>query len=163
MCIFVALLFRKLQLYFTLTNILTVICTILTGWLSYDLIVDFLVDKPTTTSQKQIDFHRGLFPDVFVCRTPAIDENMAQSFGYQPGYFWEGRSGGWFNGSFVGWNGHDGKQNFKDVLNKLFKARCHKLFCEWKATNMDRDNFFQGGAVHIHIFSPVHGKKNNFT
>ena len=132
MYIFVELLIRKFQFYFTLTNILTVICTILTGWLSYDLIVDFLVDKPTTTSQKQIDFHRGLFPDIFVCRTPAIDEKMAQAFGYQPGYFWEGRSGGWFNGSFVGWNGLDGKQNFKDVLNKLFKARCHKLLCgEW--------------------------------
>ena len=159
MCIFVALLFRKLQLYFTLTNILTVICTILTGWLSYDLFVDFLVDKPTTTSQKQIDFHRGLFPDIFVCRTPAIDEKMAQAFGYQPDYFWEGRSGGWFNGSFVGWNGLDGKQNFKDVLNKLFKARCHKLFCEWKATNMDRDNLFSGWGSAYSYFQSSPRKK----
>ena len=53
---------RKLREYSTLGNLSTLICTILTGLLSFDILADFLVRKPTSTSQKEINFDPSYLP-----------------------------------------------------------------------------------------------------
>ena len=116
-------LFRNFREYCTLANLLTLICTIPTGLLSFDIIADFLVRKPTSTLQKQIDFHPSYFPDVLICRHPSIDENVAHAYGYAQAYYWQGRSGDWYNGSFIGWNGINGTQNFTNVMDRILSVK----------------------------------------
>lgn len=55
MCTFLAHMVNKLKGFATLTNILTLACTIPTGLLTFDIVADFLIRKPTSTSQKQVD------------------------------------------------------------------------------------------------------------
>ena len=118
-----AVLFRRLREYSTLANLLTLICIIPMGLLSFDIIADFLVRKPTSTSQKQIDFDPSYFPDVLICRNPSIDENVANAYGYEPIYYWQGRTGNWNDGRFSGWNGVNGTQNFTKVMDKILSVK----------------------------------------
>ena len=52
---FLAHMLNKFKEFVTLTNILTLACTIPTGLLTFDIVADFLIRKPTSTSQKQVD------------------------------------------------------------------------------------------------------------
>ena len=118
-----ALALRKLREYSTLGNLLTLICTVPTGLLSFDILADFLVRKPTSTSQKQIDFHPSYFPDLLICGHPSIDENVAHAYGYEPAYFWQGRTGDWYDGRFIGWNGVNGTQNFTNIVDRVLSVK----------------------------------------
>ena len=52
---FLAHMLNKFKEFVTLTNILTLACTIPTGLLTFDIVADLLIRKPTSTSQKQVD------------------------------------------------------------------------------------------------------------
>ena len=123
MPVWLALVLRKLREYSTLGNLLTLICTVPTGLLSFDILADFLVRKPTSTSQKQIDFHPSYFPDLLICGHPSIDENVAHAYGYEPAYFWQGRTGDWYDGRFIGWNGVNGTQNFTNIVDRVLSVK----------------------------------------
>ena len=123
MRVYLGLLFEKLREYLTLANLLTLICTIPTGILSFDILADFLVHKPTSTSQKPIDFHPSYFPDLLICGHPSIDEGVAHEYGYEPAYYWQGRTGDWYNGRFIGWNGVNGTQNFTNIMDRLLSVK----------------------------------------
>ena len=68
-----------------------------------------------------IDFSH--YPDILVCRSPAIDENLAEMYGYPVAYYWQGRTGNWSSGRFVGWNGVSGTLNFTDITDIVGKTR----------------------------------------
>ena len=121
-----ALLLGKFREYSTLANLFALICTIPTGLLSFDILADFLVRKPTSTLQKQIDFHPRYFPDVLVCRHPAIHVNVAHAFGYEATNYWQGRTGNWYDGRFIGWNGVNGRQNFTNIIDRLLHVKTDK-------------------------------------
>jgi len=56
---------------------------------------------------------------------PAIDVNVAHEYGYEnEGYgYWQGRTGDWYDGRFIGWNGVNGTQNFTNIINKLLPVK----------------------------------------
>ena len=114
--------FNEISKFLTCGNILTVICMVPTGLLLYDIVADFLVRKPTAISQSQIDFNPRYFPDLLICRHPPIDKDVLKTFGYQPVFFWQGRTGEWYNGKFIGWNGLSGNQNITTIMDKAFSV-----------------------------------------
>ena len=98
-------------------------------WLSTDIIVDFLVTKPTTTSERQVKFQSSDFPDVLICVDPGIDSLSAKKYGYKSeAFYWQGRSGDWEDGKFIGWNGKDGKQTSSDVLEELLTVKSDERY-----------------------------------
>ena len=114
--------FNEISKFLTCGNLLTVICMVPTGLLLYDIVADFLVRKPTAISQNQIDFNPRYFPDLLICRHPPIDKDVLKTFGYQPVFFWQGRTGEWDNGKFIGWNGLDGNQDSTTILNEILSV-----------------------------------------
>ena len=112
---------RQVKEYCTLKHLFTTICIILTGCLLIEVLLNFAVIKPTSTSQEIVKFDAKAFPDIFVCVDPAIDESGTSRYGYHdPMSYWLGRDSDW-QGKFVGWNGMRGDENSskvrEDVLN----------------------------------------------
>ena len=113
----------------SLKNVLTLICSSLAAILSGEIIVDFLVTKPTTTSERQVNFQSSDFPDVLICVDPGIDSLSAKKYGYKSeAFYWQGRSGDWEDGKFIGWNGKDGKQTSSDVLEELLTVKSDERY-----------------------------------
>ena len=123
---FLVRVFWKIEALSTLTNVLTLICTVPTGFLAYDILADFLYRRTTSASLRQIDFHQKYFPDIYICRSPGINENLSHRYGYHPANFWQGRIGDWDDGRFVGWNGRDGTENFTELRDKLLTTEAVK-------------------------------------
>ena len=83
---------RQVKEYCTLKNLFTSICIILTGCLLIEVLFNFAVIKPTSTSQELVKFDAKAFPDIFVCVDPAIDESGTSRYGYHdPMSYWLGR------------------------------------------------------------------------
>ena len=57
---------------FTLSKLFTLICVILTTFLMLEVLLEFAVIKPTSTSEEQMEFNSMIFPDVVVCVDPAV-------------------------------------------------------------------------------------------
>ena len=43
-------------------------------------------------------------------------------------FYWQGRSGDWEDGKFIGWNGKDGKQTSSDVLEELLTVKSDERY-----------------------------------
>ena len=106
----------RLRELFTVTNFFTLICTSLTCFLLVQVVINFAVTQPTSTSEEWADLDLNTFPDVVVCVDPMFYKTDLESFGYQPRSYYRGGS---LNETFIGWNGQDGKHNSTHILNKI--------------------------------------------
>ena len=104
---------------FTVSNLFTLICTSLTCYLLAQVVIKFAITKPTSTSEELVELDLTTFPDVVVCLDPPFDLDALASFGYKPTDYFSGR----VDGSFVGWNGADGKYNSTHILNSVLAVK----------------------------------------
>ena len=111
---------NKLTGYFTLSKLFTLICVILTTFLMMEVVLEFAVIKPTSTSEEQMEFNSKIFPDVVVCVDPAVNKNRSGKYGYHSTHFYRGGSK---DGKFIGWNGIDGETNSSDILNDVLNLK----------------------------------------
>ena len=124
MSICLALFFGRIKDCCTLRNLLTLTCICLTVILSTEIVVDFLITRPTTTSTKLVNFQSSDFPDLLLCLDPGIKSSVARKYGYnEPAFYWQGRTGNWKSGEFVGWNGENGRQNFSEIFDKFLRVK----------------------------------------
>ena len=114
------MLINKLTGYFTLSKLFTLICVILTAFLMLEVVLEFAVIKPTSTSEEQVEFNSKIFPDIVVCVDPSISMNRSEKYGYHSTHFYRGGSKG---GKFIGWNGIDGETNSSDILNEVLNLK----------------------------------------
>ena len=89
----------------------------------------FVVTRNETLSGYRDCIH---YPDILVCRSPAIDENLAEMYGYPVAYYWQGRTGNWSSGRFVGWNGVSGTLNFTDITDIVGNTWDENMYQEKK-------------------------------
>ena len=99
-----------------LNKLLTLVCVILTTFLMVEVVLEFVVVKPTSTSEEQTEFDSKVFPDVVVCVDPAINKNRSEAYGYHPTGFYRGASK---EEKFIGWRGISGNNSSSDVLDDL--------------------------------------------
>ena len=72
--------------------------------LIYQLLLTYLVKKPTTTSEQKKDLELSDLPEVVVCLEPGLNSSSLEENGYHPTMYWRGVLQ--LNGEdFVGWNG----------------------------------------------------------
>ena len=121
------MLVNKLTGYFTLSKLFTFICVVLTTFLMLEVVLEFAVIKPTSTSEEQVEFDSKIFPDVVLCVDPAVNKNLSGKYGYHSTHFYRGGSK---DGKFVGWNGFDGVEtnidgetNSSDILNDVLSLK----------------------------------------
>ena len=114
----------------TLKNLFTGICTLLAGYLIGKAVYDFLVTKPTSTSHEVVNLDAKTFPYVVICGDPVIDQNSSKKYGYDdPSAYWGGRNGSWY-GSFIGWNGREGKDNSTEIRDQLLNVKAESGLLE---------------------------------
>ena len=101
-----------------LKNMFTVLCSILTMLLIYQLLLTYLVKKPTTTSEQKKDLELSDLPEVVVCLEPGLNSSALEQNGYHPTMYWRGVLQ--LEGQdFVGWNGgKDTNKTSRDILNE---------------------------------------------
>ena len=84
-------------------NISAVVCLAITLVLIFELLQEFMAEKPTTTAKLKEQLEITDLPDVVVCMNPGFDSETLKKYGYD-GYSYFMGTNGW---AFVGWNGHE--------------------------------------------------------
>ena len=112
---------KKMLRKFTLGNLSTLICTISTGLLSFDILADFLVRKPTSTSQKQINFDPSYFPSA---DTPQLMRMWhMHTVTSQPTTGKEELGTGMMEDLSGGKESSNGTQNFTNIIDRLLPVK----------------------------------------
>ena len=113
------MMFSRLRELFTITNFFTLICTSFTCYLLVQVVINFAITQPTSTSEEWAELDFNTFPDVVVCVDPLFYKTVLESFGYQSRSYYRGGS---LYETFIGWNGKDGKLNSTHILNKILSG-----------------------------------------
>ena len=117
--------FALLRKLFTITNIFTLVCTGLTGFLLIKVFINYSITRPTSTSLRFVELDRSTFPDIVVCLQPPFNKAALKEFGYTQTSYFRGVSN---KDVFIGWNGVEGKQNSTHILNSLMDGRLNDDF-----------------------------------
>ena len=126
----------NLKDFCSLKNLVIVICTFLTCFLTFTVVYKFVITRPTSSTQEHATFNFESFPDVLICAEPAINLTISTRYGYNtPWSYWLGRNSTWDAfGDFIGWNGAEGQggnnstQILEELLNVNLKGGYRKFF-----------------------------------
>ena len=101
----------------SLRKVFTLSCTLLTLLLVYQELINFLVTKPTTTSNEEKELQIRDLPEVVICLEPGLDSKAMEKYGYKSHFYYQGKADGQ---NFVGWNGRKGETNSsRDILEEV--------------------------------------------
>ena len=109
----------------TLSNLLTLLCTLFTVYLLYAEVKVFLVDRPTSTSFEHKELSPDDFPDITVCIKPAFKLDIAMKYGYQDNYYYRGSSDG---SRFIGWRGINSTTDSLEILEEILSIKTNQTF-----------------------------------
>ena len=116
----------NLKDFCSLKNLVIVICTFLTCFLTFTVVYKFVITRPTSSTQEHATFNFESFPDVLICVEPAINLTISTRYGYNtPWSYWLGRNSTWDAfGDFIGWNGAEGQggNNSTQILEELLNV-----------------------------------------
>ena len=130
-----------------LNKLLTLVSVILTTFLMVEVVLEFVVVKPTSTSEEQTEFDSKVFPDVVVCVDPAINKNRSGEYGYHPTGFYRGASK---EEKFIGWRGISGRNSSSDVLDDLLNLETKNGLLEpYGAYYKDKDGIVRKSSVQL--------------
>ena len=101
-----------------LKNMFTALCCTLTMYLICQLLLTYLVEKPTTTSEQKKDLELSDIPEVVVCLEPGLNSSSLEENGYHPTMYWRGVLQ--LDGEdFVGWSGGiGGNKSSHEILQE---------------------------------------------
>ena len=128
--------------YFTVRNFVTLICSLLTIYLTYQEMYTFLIIKPTGTAKEEKQLKTADLPEVVVCMDPPIDLNELRQYGYDSHYY----RGSIDGDKFVGWNGdeNENKSSF-DILEDVLVVNMD-FRSVLRSAKFRRENFEKVGA-----------------
>ena len=86
-------------------NIFIVLCSTITLFLLYQLLLSFAIEKPTTTTTIEKKLETTDLPDVVICMDPGYDNGTLNKYGYHSSAYYRGVLQPRASSPFVGWNG----------------------------------------------------------
>ena len=93
-----------MNMYSTFKNVFTVFCSIITLFMIYQLLVTFVVKKPTTSSEEEKELEITDLPVVAICLENGYNDVTLTKHGYHIGSYY--REALQPNSShFIGWSG----------------------------------------------------------
>ena len=101
-------------MYKTLKNLFTVVCLAVTLTLILELLVTFLVEKPTTTTKLEKELEITDLPNVVACLDTGFNNERLKKYGYNINTDWEGVR--LPDLKFIGWNGDKKNRPSKESL-----------------------------------------------
>ena len=70
--------------YCSFKKVFTCVCVLLTSFLIFEELFNFLVTKPTTTSTEEKELEVSDLPEVVICVKPGFDHEVLKKYGYDP-------------------------------------------------------------------------------
>ena len=70
----------------TFKNVFTLLCSLITLLLIYNLVITFTVEKPTTSANEEKQLEKSDLPEVAVCLEPGYNNVTLEKFGYHISY-----------------------------------------------------------------------------
>ena len=115
-----------------LKNMFTALCCTLTMYLICQLLLTYLVEKPTTTSEQKKDLELSDLPEVVVCLEPGLNSSSLEENGYHPTMYWRGVLQ--LDGEdFVGWSGGiGGNKSSHEILQEALLISDDQYFNKTK-------------------------------
>ena len=108
----------KIKESFPLKYLTIALCTALTCYIMFKVVHNFMIIRPTSSSEEKAHLHSSTFPEIVLCVEPALNLSMLEKQGYKDSWaYYTGRNVS-FKGNFVGWS--VGKLN-NDPLSSLEK------------------------------------------
>ena len=108
----------KIKESFPLKYLTIALCTALTCYIMFKVVHNFMIIRPTSSSEENAHLHSSTFPEIVLCVEPALNLSMLEKQGYKDSWaYYTGRNVS-FKGNFVGWS--VGKLN-NDPLSSLEK------------------------------------------
>ena len=86
-------------------NIFIVLCSAITLLLLCQLLLNFAIEKPTTTTTIEKKLETTDLPDVLICMAPGFDNFTLNKYGYHSTAYYRGVLQPRASSPFVGWNG----------------------------------------------------------
>ena len=100
--------------YLTIRNLITSLCSLLTVFLICQILFNYIVERPTSTSMEEKVLRSPDIPETVICADPGFDSDVLEKYGYTLMYY-----RGSMNGQdFVGWNGRENESNSADAILK---------------------------------------------
>ena len=105
-----------MNMYSTVKNVFTVFCSAITLFMIYQLLVTFVVTKPTTSSEEEKELEIIDLPVVAICPEDGYNDVALTKHGYHIGSYYRGALHP--NSShFIGWSGEkDEKMSSSAIL-----------------------------------------------
>ena len=102
-------------------NFFTLLCLAITLWLISDLLVAYLIERPTTTTKIEKELETSDLPNVVVCLGHGFKNATAEKYGYHISFYWAGFTTlTRFGERFVGWNGVNSEnKSSSDILEEM--------------------------------------------
>ena len=92
-------------MYLTVKNAFTLLCSAVTLLLIYQLIIVFVVEKPTTTAILEQKLEKSDLPEVVFCMRPGFNSLTLEKLGYHVSSYYRGALQP-NSRHFVGWKGN---------------------------------------------------------
>ena len=102
-------------------NVFTLLCLAITVLLIYQLLLDFVVEKPTTAAKLKKQLELDDLPVVMICmRMPhGFNNATLMNHGYHISTYWRGALQPGFDSQFIGWNGRfNNNKSSYDILEE---------------------------------------------
>ena len=114
---------------------LKIIFIFLTGFVLFEEMVVFFIDKPTLTTIIKSGLEPQHFPEILLCPDPALDLSVLLPRGYQDGYHYQiGVTGNDTHYEYYRWSGNL-SENVEDIVNDVSVLRseedCPMTFVWW--------------------------------
>ena len=105
-------------MYSTFKTAFTLLCSTLTLFMIYELVITFVFEKPTTTSQVGKQLAITDLPVVAICMEHGYNDVTLKKHGYHIGSYYRGALQP-YNNPFVGWSGRkDENMSASEILEK---------------------------------------------
>ena len=144
-------------MYSTFKNVFTVFCSIITLFMIYQLLVTFVVKKPTTSSEEEKELEITDLPVVAICLEDGYNDLALAEHGYHIGSYYRGALQP--NSShFIGWSGEkDEKMSSGAILEEtLVLPKSEELII---SAGFTRDNVnFEKADVSFSTFGHKIGR-----
>ena len=130
----------------TFKNVFTLLCSSITLLLIYNLVITFIVEKPTTSAKEEKQLEKSDLPEVAVCLEPGYNNVTLEKYGYHISYYYRGVLQPRNKQNFVGWNGEkDANKSSLDILEEVLLLPHNEALAIPKYTENQED--FEQTAV----------------
>ena len=121
----------------SLRNLFKCVCALLSAFLVFQELYNYVVIKPTTSAKEEKELKSSDIPETVICGFPGFDDVVLTRYGYATGVYYRGSMDGTH---FIGWNGNKNEsKSSKTILEEAITVNTNFLSL-FQAIEFSKDN-----------------------